>query len=118
MNMQKIEQPLKINDILVSSWGYDQTNVDFYQVVKVSKCFAELMPIVGGYVECSDRGTDKVVPILSERLHYSQYDNPEPILRRKISSSHGEIYIRISSCQYARPWNGQPQRQTNSAFGH
>lgn len=27
---------LKVGDILTSSWGYEQTNVDFYQVVEVS----------------------------------------------------------------------------------
>jgi hypothetical protein len=26
---------LKVGDILVSSWGYDQTNIDFYQVTRV-----------------------------------------------------------------------------------
>jgi hypothetical protein len=31
------ETPLaKVGDILYRSWGYDQTNVNFYQVVKVS----------------------------------------------------------------------------------
>ncbi len=28
--------PLKVGDILHSSWGYDQTNVEFYAVTKVS----------------------------------------------------------------------------------
>lgn len=27
----------KIGDILVNSWGYDQTNTDFYQVVRLTK---------------------------------------------------------------------------------
>lgn len=29
------QHTLKIGDILYSSWGYDQTNIDFYEVVKV-----------------------------------------------------------------------------------
>lgn len=28
--------PLKVGDILYTSWGYDQTNIDFYVVTKVS----------------------------------------------------------------------------------
>ena len=27
--------PVKVNDIFYSSWGYDQTNIDFYQVIDV-----------------------------------------------------------------------------------
>lgn len=31
---------IKVGDLFVRSWGYDQTNVDFYQVVRVSeKCY-------------------------------------------------------------------------------
>ena len=34
---------LKIGDILCSSWGWEQTNVDFYEVTTLpSKCFVEL----------------------------------------------------------------------------
>jgi len=28
---------LKVGDILVNSWGYDQTNVDFYQVIRTTE---------------------------------------------------------------------------------
>lgn len=28
--------PVKVGDIFASSWGYDQTNVDFYEVVGVT----------------------------------------------------------------------------------
>ena len=31
----KFVNPHKVGDILFNSWGYDQTNVDFYQVVSV-----------------------------------------------------------------------------------
>ena len=30
---------IKVNDIFVYSWGYDQTNIDFFQVIrKTKKC--------------------------------------------------------------------------------
>lgn len=34
-----------VGDIFVNSWGYDQTNVDAYQVVRLSKAYAFLAPI-------------------------------------------------------------------------
>lgn len=33
------EQKLKVGDIFVSSWGYDETNYDFYQIVRRTQCF-------------------------------------------------------------------------------
>ena len=32
---KKFQNPYKVGDILHHSWGYDQTNCDFYQVVEV-----------------------------------------------------------------------------------
>ena len=29
--------PFKVGDVLYSSWGYEQTNVDFYQITRVSE---------------------------------------------------------------------------------
>lgn len=36
---------MKQGGIFVSSWGYDQTNVDFYKVVKVTAKTVMLIPI-------------------------------------------------------------------------
>ena len=36
-----------IGDVVTNSWGYDQTNVDFYRVVKTSAHFVWLQPIAG-----------------------------------------------------------------------
>ena len=36
---------LKVGDVLVSRWGYDQTNVDFYEVVQASGKFVTVREI-------------------------------------------------------------------------
>lgn len=36
---------LKLGDILYASWGYDQTNIDYYKVVKTTKCTVDLVSI-------------------------------------------------------------------------
>ena len=41
----KFQNPYKVGDILHHSWGYDQTNCDFYQVVEVKKASVVLKPI-------------------------------------------------------------------------
>lgn len=35
--MKNQQQAMEVGTILVSQWGYDQTNVDFYEVVKATK---------------------------------------------------------------------------------
>lgn len=37
----------KVGDVVVNSWGYDQTNVDWYRVTRATKCFVWLKPIAG-----------------------------------------------------------------------
>ena len=37
---------VKIGDIFYSSWGYDQTNIDYYMVTKIiGKTFVEIQKI-------------------------------------------------------------------------
>lgn len=37
----------KVGDLFYSSWGYDQTNIDFYQVTSVKRRMVGLTPIAG-----------------------------------------------------------------------
>lgn len=46
----QFQNPYKVGDILHHSWGYDQTNCDFYQVVEVKKASVVLRKIGAGTV--------------------------------------------------------------------
>lgn len=41
----------KVGDIVTNSWGYDQTNVDWYCVVKVSTCYVWLQRAAAGLTD-------------------------------------------------------------------
>jgi hypothetical protein len=41
----KAAQSLKIGDIFYNSWGYDQTNIDFYQIIGICGKMAEMREI-------------------------------------------------------------------------
>ena len=43
--------PYHVGDILYNSWGYDQTNIDWYQVVRVSRRSIWVRAIAGTLVE-------------------------------------------------------------------
>lgn len=37
----------KVGDIITNSWGYDQTNVDWYRISKISEHYVWLQPVSG-----------------------------------------------------------------------
>lgn len=53
---------VKVGDIFYTSWGYDETHINFYQVVRVTAAAAEVVPIVAEAVEQNGPGGDQVVP--------------------------------------------------------
>ncbi len=89
---------VKIGDIFVSSWGYDQTNVDAYQVIeKKSKTLVlaeiRLAQVSGteSYMSC------RVVPVKDAFIDKN-------ITIKKLISFNG---IKISSYNWASKWDGK-----------
>jgi hypothetical protein len=108
------KRPLEPGSILFSSWGYDQTNVEFYRVEKITGAFVTLQQIES--VEHSDDEaagystmTGKVVPV----------DPPAPIgnktFRRKLHQGQAEPFVQIESYSYAYAWDGRPRRVSHYA---
>jgi hypothetical protein len=60
-----------IGDIVYNSWGYDQTNVEFYQVVGVKGCSIELREIAQN-AKSIGWASAKVTPRIGEFLEKSQ----------------------------------------------
>lgn len=58
-------ESVKIGDLFVASWGWEQTNVDAYQVVEKKGATVTLREIALQTVEGSDQGfmSDRVVPV-------------------------------------------------------
>lgn len=53
-NGDKPAHELKPGDVLDCSWGYEQTNVEFWRVVSVGKKFFQLRRIAARKIEGSD----------------------------------------------------------------
>jgi hypothetical protein len=97
---------MKPNDILYAAWGYDQTNIDFYEVLKVTDNFVTVIQIE--QTDTFDAGlsmTGTAVP-----KHGSPVAGKKP-LRRKIHwFASGSIpYLKITSYSCAYPWDGVPK---------
>ena len=101
----------QVGDILYSSWGYDQTNIDFYEVRKVTGSMVVIQELEKRVVR--DWGhTVNVVPVPG------QYK--EAPLRRKFGPSwRGDSYaVSINSFARSSLWDGVPLAQTGSGYGH
>lgn len=98
---------LKVGDIFTSSWGYDQTNVDFYEVTEVpSGKSVKLRPV--GKTSVNESGRyDYVVPVPGS------YCGDEFAKRVDTNGS-----VRISSYARASKWDGSPRYQTAFGWGH
>lgn len=51
-----------VGDIVYNSWGYEQTNIDWYKIVNRTKCYVDLQPIGSKIVEDTAWMAGKVVP--------------------------------------------------------
>jgi hypothetical protein len=100
---QKIEQ----GTILKSSWGYDQTNIDFYEVVKVANGWATIQQIGTMHKEPTGFMSEYVVPAADVKVG-------KP-MRRKIKSFMSGDYVGITSYSGASVWSGQPLGQSHYA---
>ena len=90
---------LVIGDILYSSWGYEQTNVNFYQVIDVRNKMVILKEICGKQVESKGYARDAGLC--------------EPVKDRFAKGEKEYRCIaRNGSCKvngyYASKWDGKP----------
>lgn len=69
MAIETAKHEIKPGDIFYTSWGYDQTNVDYYVVTRlVGRCSVELQEIGTAKVATTAPGIIRVKPDPSVRL--------------------------------------------------
>ncbi len=104
-----VSEKMELGAILVSSWGYEQTNVDFYVVVEMTAKMVKLLPLhkktrqEDGY--CSMAGTTTATKEINFRGE---------ILKKKIQNggySEGG-YVKIESYAYAKLWDGKKEYES------
>jgi len=102
---------MQIGTVLYASWGYGQTNVDFFEVTKVTRCSVEVRKL-DKRVTSIDGATIHVVPVIGTFVE-------EAIRRRPRTSTYdGSPIVNVNSFTFAQPWNGRPMRATHPAYGY
>jgi hypothetical protein len=95
---------LQVGSILYCSWGYEQTNVEFYEVVAVRGAAVDIRELAQRSVATGDM-TGRSVPAHGEYIN-------API-RGKRLGSHNQI--RLTSYKVATVWDGQPKNWSTYA---
>lgn len=101
---REYQHPYKVGDILDTSWGYDETHVDFYQVVEV-------------------RGKVLIIREITQRVDH-ETQGAEYVVPAKDSFTGGPIRIIPTSSgvkidgHYGSLWEGKPKYQTAAGWGH
>lgn len=98
----------KVGDVLYFTWGYDQTNAEFFQVVAVGDKTIAVRPLKQKVVE-SYGNYDKVRPDVG---HFSG-----PAVKKVPQMSGTSYYVRFDHGA-GRLWEGQPVSQTSAYAGH
>ena len=97
---------MKVNDILVSSWGYEQTNIDFYKVVSVTAKSVKIIRIGNTVVKKGEYMSEYVVPNLNDLAG-------EPVVKRvKFYRDSDKQYVSINTYATAHLWDGTPKFQS------
>ncbi len=99
----------KPGDIFVESWGYDQTNIDVYEVVRVTNASVFLMQ---GHSRMQD---GRVLPVPGQAAPFTS--NPNGWRRIGSPNAYGEIckrvpagndpWLRMTSYSGASLWDGE-----------
>ena len=88
---------IQVGDVLCASWGWEQTNIDFYQVLElVGKSTVVFREIAADKTYDSSM-SGKCTPILNEFVGET--------MRKRV----GDYGIKINSCSSASKWEGQPK---------
>ena len=102
---------IKAGDILQDSWGYEQTNVEFYLVTKIiSACKIEIVELGHKQVTVESSMSGTVLPDLDRRIG-------EPIQKMVSQSSwekrDGRWHVKINESVSLTAWDGRPCFQSS-----
>jgi len=107
---------LKVGDILYCSWGYDQTQVDYFRVKSILG--KRKIKIVGlGTSLESDGIHDKATPSDEVGNHWTS-DSKGGFGNTLMKYASSNNSVKISSFAYAYKWDGQAKYSTDPMGGH
>ena len=108
--VMKVASAVIVGDIFYSKWGYGQTNLDYYQVVKTTAKTIALRKIDKRLTRGRGEPTEYYMPVANKFVG--------PPMRKKLKEYSGKAYVDLTSYSSAYKWDGKEQSQTGGAYGH
>lgn len=99
-NMVKAPHTVEVGDIMVCSWGYEQTNVDWYQVVGKKGKATVLLQRINGTREYTQSMAGTSMPVKDSFVG-------EEVLEKRVKSPYNAV--KMSSYSTAFKWDGSPR---------
>lgn len=102
----KADEHFKVGDIIVNTWGYEQTNVEFYVVTAVIKKSIKVIEVSQKDEEGSHYSHGmacNVIPNVENKI------GEEFMLRLKADHNNEIIISQPKSYSYFHKWNGKPK---------
>jgi len=114
MTTTKEFAPVKVGSIFQCSWGYDQTNVDFYEVLEISKS-GKTVKVRQIRSHSDDNRYQPSVRVVPHRVPLNN-----EVLTKRLRPPMGSwgASFRIASYADAYQWDGSPVRETGIGWGH
>ena len=108
-DVTKVEQPkpkVNVGDIFVCSWGYDQTNIDYYKVLEV-KNKSVVIAGIGQNRTYTGHMQGECTPV------------PNAVgnkrITKRIIPNGDSVSLKMTSYSWAYPWNGKTNNFTEWA---
>lgn len=108
--LSPVEEGVEVGDHYYTSWGYDQTNVEFYEVVALGAKSVKVRQVASRYLE-AEGPHDSVVAAAGVYVGEVETKVLRPCGRKGGALS-------FSSYKSAWLWDGKPKYQTGVGYGH
>lgn len=107
--MAETIKPVQIGDIFFCSWGYDQTLVDWYQVVGVSKSGKSArFRQIDADEKCNPETFTGVSMPIKDKF-------TGDVFSKRLQMWQGELMLKGPDYGFMRPWNGKGKRTSSYA---
>lgn len=102
--MAEVKKCCDVGTIFYTSWGYEQTNVDFYEVTHSTAKMVTVQELEKVQAEDKGQFTGCTVPLKGK---YRKNSKP---IKRKLDTNHfGKPMVFITSFQLAQIWDNKPK---------
>lgn len=104
---------VSIGDVFVTSWGYEQTNIDYFEVVEKHGQYVTVKPIASRTVEDTGWMQRTVEAVPGSYVDKCALIDDKPSARYKVKGTKDKPRIDLTSFASAYIWDGMPNNETN-----